>query len=207
MTKIGKTHFFKKPSIVEKLGEELFLKVPIYKRNQKLNAIYINTDLFKSYISAINTNEEKIYEELESLFQMTILSEQAQQPLSIMGYAYVDRQVDPHCNTINPGSGRSYYFGKHFNLKGEITPFAFAGDGLLNLELGIFETISSNALSNNMPFPPPPILAILLKEDFSSIHYEGGKIKVKNSIIIRVNLNSSLERISHIHYLNKPMDR
>lgn len=207
MAGVNKKLFFEKPFIVEKLGEDLFLKIPIYKRKEPLHPLYLNISLYKSYIQSPQIDESELYNELKLLFQITTLIDKAESPLSVVGYAYVDKQVDPHSTTINPGSGRSYYFGKYFNLKGEITPFALTGDGLMNLEQGIFETISSNSLLDSTPFPVPPVMAILVREDYTSIIYEKKPLTVRNSIIIRVNVESSLERVSHLHYINKPINK
>ena len=129
--------FFQKPVIKQVSNEDLFLQVPLFKRQNPLKPIYINHELYQAFIASEINGDQALSYDLSSLFQVTINEDQAEFPLIIVGYAYVDRQLDPDSKAGHIGSGRSYYLGKYFNIKGEKTPFALNKDGVMDLEKAI----------------------------------------------------------------------
>ncbi|MFC3909366.1 hypothetical protein ACFORL_09815 [Legionella dresdenensis] len=205
--KFSKDFFFQTPTLIETFGTDLCLKVPLYKRKHQLKPIYINQELYKEYISPAHDSYLEMQQEMASLFQITLCIEYAEKPLEIVGHAYIDRQSDPGSNNFHPGSGRSCYLGKHFNLKGEKTPFALTRDGLMSINTGIWEAVASNSLTDTMPYPIAPVLAILECNHYSPAYFEGENIFLKNAIIVRVNKCASMERVTHVHYMGKKLEK
>ncbi|GEM_PF-3476114 len=214
---------FADPNCVHRLDKTIFLKLPLYQSKLLLKPIYVNKQLFSLLFThedpeqMVNdlshglrniTDFSECYEQddgwskrsdiIQKLFSVTLnktISTGTQ-----CGWAYVDRQAEDRFGTSldgNLGSGRAYYTGRWFNIKGEKTPLAvspspYHSSGILNMEDGIWSTIIGNALFDEFEGKLSPILAIL-------------RINHKSCKIIRIDLNGSLDRITHLLYVRHPL--
>ena len=140
------TKYNLKPNALDDLGEDTFVKVPLYQSKIKYEAKYINTELFKKYFNDSNVNFEHMSKVISNEFSTTIDKKKSNG--KIIGYAYIDKQYDPLKISMsgNLGSGRAYYQGDVFNIKGEKTPLAISereeySNGVLEFEKSIFERI------------------------------------------------------------------
>ncbi len=201
------------PESVVRLGETTFIKVPLYKAKDSYQPIYINQALFVEYISKNkHFNWINAASMLSNLFSNTLNKENAT-GLQV-GWAYCDKQFDPSDLSLsgNSGSGRAYYVGKRFNIKGEKTPLAVAkkkqyNDGILSMEDGLWETIVANALQNSFHLNIFSVLAVLKLNQTCTRPYQGSEVVLPQVQIIRIDQNRSLDRISHAFYQKKPFKK
>ena len=128
------------PASFKRLGKDLFLPVPLYRAKKRYKPVYINAALFNRLFRPGKTlSFEEMAVFIQAYFNFTFEKEKGSgEPI---GTAYVDRQADPLDLSLsgNLGSGRAYYVGKYFNIKGEKTPLAISSkrrfsDGLLEME-------------------------------------------------------------------------
>lgn len=203
MQRIGwhMTKYNLKPNALDDLGEDTFVKVPLYQSKIKYEVKYINTELFKKYFNDSNVNFEHMSKVISNEFSTTIDKKKSNG--KIIGYAYIDKQYDPLKISMsgNLGSGRAYYQGDVFNIKGEKTPLAISereeySNGVLEFEKSIFETVASNSLYNDTSIKLSPILAILDIKEPCKVSWK--KKTCKRAKIIRINIDGSLNRITHI---------
>lgn len=203
MQRIGwhMTKYNLKPNALDDLGEDTFVKVPLFQSKIKYEAKYINTELFKKYFNDSNVNFEHMSKVISNEFSTTIDKKKSNG--KIIGYAYIDKQYDPLKISMsgNLGSGRAYYQGDVFNIKGEKTPLAISereeySNGVLEFEKSIFETVASNSLYNDTSIKLSPILAILDIKEPCKVSWK--KKTCKRAKIIRINIDGSLNRITHI---------
>lgn len=181
-----------KPECIERLGESIFIKLPLYELEIPLEPIYINDQLFNDFLYDESWWDNKYYF-IKKLFSVTLnktLSNGKE-----CGWAYVDKQAEDAYKISlmgNQGSGRAYYTGRYFNIKGEKTPLAtstqsqFSNGKLLNYD-GIWSTLIGNSLHEEFSVKSSPILAILKKT-------------ISHCIIIRIDNNASLDRLTHLFY-------
>lgn len=210
MQRIGwhMTKYNLKPNALDDLGEDTFVKVPLYQSKIKYEAQYINTELFKKYFNDSNVNFEHMSKVISNEFSTTIDKKKSNG--KIIGYAYIDKQYDPLKISMsgNLGSGRAYYQGDVFNIKGEKTPLAISeleeySNGVLEFEKSIFETVASNSLYNDTSIKLSPILAILDIKEPCKVSWK--KKTCKRAKIIRINIDGSLNRITHIFQCKKQL--
>jgi hypothetical protein len=154
------------PAAVERQGEALFVKTPLYRSQRSCRPVYIDPDLYARFWGEPNATWETMAATLASFFSITIEPQRAAG--APIGWAYVDRQADPLGVALagNQGSGRAYYVGRAFNVKGEKTPLATSttarlADGLVEGERGIWETMMANVAAHDLAVGAPPVLAIL----------------------------------------------
>src|ERR1700722_9644461 len=187
---------FATPDAVARLGDEVFLKLPLYKAKTAYRAVYINDRLFQKYFDALNlTSWQEKADFIAGYFSFTLAADISTGEQ--IGWAHVDRQADPTDISLggNLGSGRAYYVGKHFNIKGEKTPLAVSNmrrisDGYLEAERGIWETVAANALKNDLQSGVTPVLAILdMLETCSVVWRDKPVARVK---IVRVDDSGTL---------------
>lgn len=202
------TKYNLKPNALDDLGEDTFVKVPLYQSKIKYEAKYINTELFKKYFNDSNVNFEHMSKVISNEFSTTIDKKKSNG--KIIGYAYIDKQYDPLKISMsgNLGSGRAYYQGDVFNIKGEKTPLAISereeySNGVLEFEKSIFETVASNSLYNDTSIKLSPILAILDIKEPCKVSWK--KKTCKRAKIIRINIDGSLNRITHIFQCKKQL--
>lgn len=210
------------PQALQILGEETFLKLPLYKAKTPYTVLYVNTELFQHCFNQKpfeeeNTSFQQMAKVIQDLFSFTLDAEKgAGKPIAD---AYVDRQADPLKLSLNGnlGSGRAYYQYLPFNIKGEKTPFAISeldrySNGVLELEKAIFETIASNSLYQDTAIQLAPVLAILDIHEPCTVEWKSRLCK--RAKIIRVDLpsasgntltGSALTRISHWFQIGQPL--
>lgn len=198
---------YQTPSIVEHLDSELFLKIPLYQTKIPYQPLYINDILFSKFFPMSDSLEDQ-KKLISQLFSVTLDNATNTQ----VGWAYVDRQADPMNIALNGniGSGRAFYTGKYFNIKGEKTPFAvsnndFFSSGVFDLEKALRETLLANSILDDTNINTYNILAILDMGEMCLLRRSGKDTEVKRVLIIRIVEKCNLERITHIFYLNKPL--
>lgn len=148
---------------------------------------------------------------ISELFSITLNKENSNR--EIIGQAFCDRQLDPTGMALsgNLGSGRAYFYGEKFNIKGDKTklatsPKSIYGNGKYALSASIKETVIANILSEDFTVPSFETLAILdIKERFEFIDeyldtddiIRAETYNLPCSIEIRVNKDKELYRISN----------
>lgn len=197
------------PGALKRLGKEVFVKVPLYEAKRRYKAAYINQPLFsKLFPSKTGLSLKDMSALILKYFNTTIEPENSTGKK--IGYAYVDRQYDPLGLSLsgNLGSGRAYYAGKVFNIKGEKTPLATSeqrrfSDGLLEMERCVWETFIANALQGAVSNGLNSVLAILDMDEKCDVIWR--EHPVKRGKIIRIDSNGELDRITHLFYNKKPL--
>lgn len=191
----------KKPKSLTDFGEDIFLKLPLYETKEKYNAVYINADLFTKYFNDTHTTFAHMAKSIEEKFSTTIDINKSNKKQ--IGFAYVDMQYDPLNIALsgNLGSGRAYYQDGIFNIKGEKTPLVAStreeySNGVLELEKAMYETIASNSLFEDANIKLAPILAILDINENCNVKWKDRVCK--KAKVIRIDINGSLNRITHI---------
>lgn len=188
---------YKKPRCIKRLGSPLFIKLPLYKTKIPFEPIYINDNLFKAIFQ-----KEMLWSEqfnfIKDLFSITLDATQSTE--GQCGWAFVDKQgEDPYGISLmgNLGSGRAYYTGTCFNIKGEKTPLATSmspnhSNGVLKIKDGIWSALIGNSLYDEFHVKPSPVLAIL-------------RIDLERCIIVRIDEQGALDRITHLFFHPLPL--
>ncbi len=155
--------FSSEPKAVKDMGETVFLKLPFYKKEGKVNVFYINPKIYEKVFGK-KYNFEEAKKDIIDKFFVTINGNGKKE----MGYGYVDRQGDPTDIALNgnKGSGRAFYLYKNCNLKGDKTPFAISprddyNNGKFSLDCAIQECLISNVLNNLSGFENFETLAVI----------------------------------------------
>lgn len=199
------------PASLKRLGKDPFLSVPLYRAKKTYKPVYINTALFNRLFRPGKTlSFEEMTAFIQACFNFTIEKEKGiGEPA---GTAYVDRQADPLDLSLsgNLGSGRAYYAGKYFNIKGEKTPLAISSkkkfsDGLLEMERCIWETVVANGLQGSFKNGLNEVLAILDMDESCNVLWRDEP--VRRGKIIRVDLEGSLDRVTHLFYSQTPLGK
>ncbi len=199
------------PAAFARLGKRIFLPVPLYQAKRTYRPVYINADLFNRLFEP---KKPLSFEEMSSLIQSCFNStiEKEKGTGMPVGTAYVDRQADPLDLSLsgNLGSGRAYYMGKYFNIKGEKTPLAIStkrrfSDGLLEMERCIWETVVANGLQGSFKNGLNAVLAILDMDETCDVIWRDEP--VRRGKIIRVDLDGALDRITHVFYNKTPLKK
>lgn len=197
-----------KPDAIERLGKDVFVETPLYRAKNKISAVYVNHELaIRLFNLDHNTDATSLKHLIEKNFSTTIEPEYSNG--ETIGTAYIDRQSDPMDISLagNLGSGRAYYVGKCFNIKGERTKLATSkvkryANGYLEMERGMWETIIANALQNSIQTGLSPVLAILDLDKWCEVEWRPHPVRrVK---IIRID-EGALDRITHCFLTKKPL--
>lgn len=200
-----------KPDAIKRMGKKLFVEAPLYKSKYSYKAVYINAPLFKKlFASKRDLSFDDMAKVIEAAFNFTIEKRNAKG--AAIGTAYVDRQADPLNLSLsgNLGSGRAYYAGKLFNIKGEKTPLATSdkrrfSDGLLEMERCLWETLVANAFQTSLQNGLNGVLAILDMDETCEVIWRD--VPVRRGKIIRVDEDGSLDRVTHAFYNKKPLSK
>ena len=199
-----------KPHIKKLFKEDNLCVQDVYKAKENYNVVYINSRLYKEIF-----NEEYEWEtakqKISEMFSITLDEKKSNKQL--VGKAYSDKQLDPTGMALsgNLGSGRSYFYGSNFNIKGDKTklatsPKSIYSNGKYALSATIKETVIANILAKDFAIPTFETLAILeTKErfDFLDEYMDSDDIiraetyNLPCSIEIRVNKEKELYRISN----------
>ena len=188
---------YQHPLSIERLGKAIFIKLPLYEAKVPLEPIYINDTLFNTLFQK-NLSWQKQSVVIKQVFSITL--DMKQSTGKQCGWAFVDKQgEDPYGISLmgNQGSGRAYYTGTCFNIKGEKTPLATStspnhSNGILNMGDGIWSALIGNSLFEEFSVKPSPVLAIL-------------RIDPQRCIIVRIDDSGALDRITHLFYHPIPL--
>ena len=185
------------PHSIKRLGEAIFIKLPLYEAKRSLEPIYINSGLFKTlFKKSLSWQNQADF--IKHLFSVTL--DVSQSTGQQCGWAFVDKQgEDPYGISLlgNQGSGRAYYTGTCFNIKGEKTPLATSqslnhSNGILTMGDGIWSALVGNSLYEEFSVKPSQVLAIL-------------RIDAQRCIIVRIDESGELDRITHLYYRPSPL--
>ncbi len=198
------------PHIKELFKEDNLCIQDVYKTKGNYNVVYINSKLYEEIFNEEyewKTAKQKISE----MFSITLDEKKSNKQL--VGKAYSDKQLDPTGMALsgNLGSGRAYFYGSNFNIKGDKTklatsPKSIYSNGKYALSATIKETVIANILAKDFAIPTFETLAILeTKErfDFLDEYMDSDDIiraetyNLPCSIEIRVNKEKELYRISN----------
>jgi hypothetical protein len=197
------------PRALRRLGKSIFVKVPLYEAKRRYSCAYVNRALFERLVPGSGSlSTAEMGEAVAAAFNTTIEPKNGTGKRA--GFAYADRQYDPLNLSLsgNEGSGRAYYAGSVFNVKGEKTPLAKSkqrrfSDGLLEMERAIWETQIANALQGSISTGLSEVLAILdLNEQCNVIWRDH---TVKRAKIIRVDESGALDRVTHLFRRKRPL--
>ncbi len=140
----------KKPQIMAKFNEKSLVEQKVYQTSANYSLVYVNKELYKKIYNKPFDEEAKA--KLEEIFSVTL--EEKLSNGNVVGIGYADRQFDKSGIALsgNLGSGRAFFYGQNFNLKGEKTSLAIAkdkyySDGKVCLQAGLKEAVLSNVLA------------------------------------------------------------
>lgn len=200
----------KEPEIKKLFKEENLCVQNVYKAKENYNVVFINPKLYEEIFEE-KYEWETAKQKITEIFSITLNEEKSNKEL--VGKAYSDKQLDPAGIALsgNLGSGRAYFYGNKFNIKGDKTklatsPNSIYSNGKYPLSAAIKETVISNILADDFVIPTFESLAILEtneKFDFIDEYLDtDDTIKTRTFnlpcvIEIRVNKDKELYRISN----------
>lgn len=190
---------YSKPKSVDVIGENVFIEENVYKREKPLKALYINEDLYEKLF-----NKKYVFEEAESLLS-EYFSVTLEDTGSVVGKCYVDYQSDPTGIAMdgNIGSGRAFYIGESFNVKGDKTSMAVSSDpvynnGKLSMPSAVAEALMSKVLSRDMNPSTFDTLAVFDTEETYKYTYN----EMDTAYMVRYIDEDNMYRFSH-RFVNK----
>lgn len=189
------------PDALARLGRDVFVATPLYRARRAGRPVYINRVAYQNiFAPAHSPSWEEMAQTLSILFSTTIEAEHGTG--EVLATAYVDRQSDPLGLSLsgNLGSGRAYYAGAAFNIKGERTPLATAAkkqfsDGFLEMERALWETLVANGLQGAISTGLGAVLAVIDMDDTCTVGWR--EHPVKRAKIIRLD-EGCLDRVTHL---------
>lgn len=196
--------------IKEFLNEKYLSIEEVYEAKEKYNVVYINENLYEEIF-----NEKYDWEiasaKIADMFSITLDKEKSNG--NRIGEGFADMQKDPFGIALsnNLGSGRAFFYGSNFNIKGEKTklatsPKSIYSNGKYALSASLKETVISNILAKDFIVSPFESLAILDKKEKYNFEEEyldeNDEIKVREfylpcAIEIRYYKEKELYRISN----------
>ncbi|MBI1216303.1 MAG: hypothetical protein GC185_10880 [Alphaproteobacteria bacterium] len=200
-----------RPGAVGRQGASTFVKTPVYRSKRQYKAVYINAALFHKLLSPKKRlSFHEMAAVIEAGFNITIEKKNAEG--KAVGTAYVDRQADPLGLSLsgNGGSGRAWYAGKIFNIKGEKTPLAKSkqkrfSDGYLEMERCLWETLIADGLQGALANGLNAVLAVLDMDETCDVIWRDAP--VRRGKIIRVDTSGELDRVTHLFQRKKPLTK
>lgn len=155
--------------IREFLNEKYLSIEEVYEAKEKYNVIYINEDLYEKIFNE-KYNWEIASKRIADMFSVTLDKEKSNR--NEIGKGFADMQKDPFGIALsnNLGSGRAFFYGTNFNIKGEKTKLATSpkpiySNGKYALSASLKETVISNILAKDFIVSPFESLAILDKKE------------------------------------------
>ncbi len=153
------------PQICKYFNGNGLVKQEVYRSN-KYSLIYVNEKLYE-YIFKEKFNFSQAKKKIEELFSVTL-----QKNNNFITNGFCDKQFDPMNISLcgNLGSGRSFFYLKNFNIKGEKTVLATSkrlnyGDGKYPLFSAIKEAVFANILADDFNLSNFKTLAVLNKNE------------------------------------------
>ena len=195
-------------------SNDTLVKQNVYKAKKSYTPLYINEELYEELFKE-KYDLEKANNKISEMFSITLDKNKSEE---LIGYGYSDKQEDPTGISLsgNEGSGRSFFYGKYFNVKGDKTSLATSKDkaysnGKFHLSMALRETVISNVLSKELEIPSFETLAILDTNEMFSFSKFG--LNQDDEVIeetfsapcvleIRVNKDKQLYRVSNV-FVNK----
>lgn len=188
------------PEALARLGESVFLPVPLYRSRKTCRPLYINRSAYARLFGA--ASDDEMAEALSLLFSTTIEPENADGPA--IATAYADYQADPLGLSLsgNLGSGRAYYAGPVFNIKGEKTPLAQSAkrqfsDGLLEMERALWEGLVGISLQGAITTGLNDVLAVIDMDDLCNVVWRDKP--VRRAKVVRID-EGALDRVTHLFH-------
>ncbi|MEW6709181.1 MAG: hypothetical protein AB1403_05095 [Candidatus Riflebacteria bacterium] len=198
------------PAAVSRLGNESFVKMKAWRLiPEKASIVYFGYGLLKEANGRPLTQDETELLVKNSLL-LTVDPDNPNRSNEEVE-VFVDRQSDPMNMSLNgnQGSGRAFYHGCCFNLKGiGKTILATSGDpnhsnGRLDLVSALWEAICSNVIATNLQTGSASVLAVIdtgqqIRVPWRDGLYSGGSI-------IRIDTEGQLDRPTHAFFRNQPL--
>lgn len=192
-----------KPKCIDTMGNDLFVTMPIYKELDDFSVIYVNEKLYERIFNKKYIFEEAV-KDIKDNFSFTLY----ENGTSSIGKCYVDKQGDPTGIALNEnlGSGRAYYIGSNYNIKGEKTILCTSSmddynNGKYPLEAAFQEAMISEVLSDIFDIDTFRVLAIIDKNE--KYKFPKSKGPLSCGLLIRYYENNELYRFSHRFVNNK----
>lgn len=155
--------------IKEYLNEEYLSAEDVFTAKEKYNVVYINQELYEEIFNE-KYEWEKASKKISDMFSITL--DENNSNGKKVGQGYSDKQIDPFGIALsnNLGSGRAFFYGTNFNIKGDKTklatsPKSIYSNGKYALSAAIKETVISNILSKDFCIHTFQSLAILEKKE------------------------------------------
>lgn len=155
--------------IKEYLNKEYLFAEDVFTAKEKYNVVYINQELYEEIFNE-KYEWEKASKKISNMFSITL--DESNSNGKKIGQGYSDKQIDPFGIALsnNLGSGRAFFYGTNFNIKGDKTklatsPKSIYSNGKYALSAAIKETVISNILSKDFCIHTFQSLAILEKKE------------------------------------------
>ncbi len=155
--------------IKEYLNKEYLSAEDVFTAKEKYNVVYINQELYEEIFNE-KYEWEKASKKISNMFSITL--DESNSNGKKIGQGYSDKQIDPFGIALsnNLGSGRAFFYGTNFNIKGDKTklatsPKSIYSNGKYALSAAIKETVISNILSKDFCIHTFQSLAILEKKE------------------------------------------
>ena len=155
--------------IKEYLNKEYLSAEDVFTAKEKCNVVYINQELYEEIFNE-KYEWEKASKKISNMFSITL--DESNSNGKKIGQGYSDKQIDPFGIALsnNLGSGRAFFYGTNFNIKGDKTklatsPKSIYSNGKYALSAAIKETVISNILSKDFCIHTFQSLAILEKKE------------------------------------------
>lgn len=188
------------PEALARLGAGVFMPVPLYRSQKTYRPVYINRDAYRRLFGA--ASDDEMAATLTLLFSTTIEAQNADGPA--IATAYADYQTDPLGLSLsgNLGSGRAYYAGPVFNIKGEKTPLAQSAkrqfsDGLLEMERALWECLVGTSLQGAITTGLNDVLAVIDMDDLCQVVWRDQP--VRRAKVIRID-QGAFDRVTHLFH-------
>lgn len=155
--------------IKEFLNEKYLSIEEVYEAKEKYTVIYINENLYEEIFNE-KYDWEIASKRISDMFSITLDKEKSNG--NKIGQGFADMQKDPFGIALsnNLGSGRAFFYGSNFNIKGEKTklatsPKSIYSNGKYALSASLKETVISNILAKDFIVSSFESLAILDKKE------------------------------------------
>ncbi len=140
------------PVIGEMIEEKNLIKHTVYQAKQNYKLIFVNKKLYEKIFNEQYNESSK--QKLEEMFSITL--EEKMSNGEVIGEGFADLQKDDSGISLsgNLGSGRAFFYGKNFNIKGERTSLAtskdiYYSDGKMCLPAALKESVFANIIAKD----------------------------------------------------------